>query len=69
VVNYKHQHDSWVVAKQGGIARASEHLPLTPQTISAPISLLEDSPGGALFSQAGRNPELTETGRPASTCA
>ena len=50
-------------AKQGGIARAGERLHLTPQTISGQISLLEDSIGEALFSKAGRNLELTETGR------
>ena len=63
MINYKHLHYFWVVAKQGGIARASEHLHLTPQTISAQISLLEDSLGEALFSKAGRNLELTEAGR------
>ena len=63
MINYKHLHYFWVVAKQGGIARASERLHLTPQTISAQISLLEDSLGEALFSKAGRNLELTETGR------
>ncbi len=63
MINYKHLHYFWVVAKQGGIARASEHLHLTPQTISGQINLLEDSLGEALFSKAGRNLELTETGR------
>ena len=63
MINYKHLHYFWVVAKQGGIARASERLHLTPQTISGQISLLEDSIGQALFSKAGRNLELTETGR------
>lgn len=63
MINYKHLHYFWVVAKQGGIARASERLHLTPQTISAQISLLEDSLGEALFSKVGRNLELTETGR------
>jgi len=63
MINYKHLHYFWVVAKQGGITRASERLHLTPQTISAQISLLEDSIGEALFSKAGRNLELTETGR------
>jgi LysR family transcriptional activator of nhaA len=63
VINYKHLHYFWVVAKQGGIARASERLHLTPQTISGQISLLEDSIGEALFSKAGRGLELTETGR------
>ncbi len=63
MLNYKHLHYFWMVAKQGGIARASERLHLTPQTISAQVSLLEDSLGEALFSKAGRNLELTEAGR------
>ena len=63
MINYKHLHYFWAVAKQGGITRASKHLHLTPQTISGQISLLEDTLGQALFSKAGRNIELTETGR------
>jgi len=63
MINYKHLRYFWVVAKQGGIARASETLHLTPQTISGQISLLEEQLGEALFSKAGRNLELTETGR------
>ncbi|MDX1336262.1 MAG: transcriptional activator NhaR [Gammaproteobacteria bacterium] len=63
MINYKHLHYFWVVAKQGGIARASETLHITPQTISGQISLLEDTLGEALFQKAGRNLELTETGR------
>ncbi|GAD01812.1 transcriptional regulator [Agarivorans albus MKT 106] len=52
-----------MAAKQGGIARASELLHITPQTISGQISLLEQHFGSALFSKVGRNLELTETGR------
>ncbi|MEZ5542379.1 MAG: transcriptional activator NhaR [Pseudomonadota bacterium] len=63
MINYKHLHYFWVVAKQGGIARASERLHLTPQTISGQIGQLEQSIGEALFSKAGRGLELTETGR------
>ena len=63
MINFKHLHYFWVVAKQGGIARASEILHLTPQTISGQISLLEDSLGEALFSKVGRNLELTDAGR------
>ena len=63
MINYKHLHYFWVVAKQGGVARASERLHLTPQTISGQISLLEDKLGEALFTKVGRNLELTETGR------
>lgn len=63
MINYKHLHYFWVVAKQGGIARASEILHLTPQTISGQINQLEDNLGLALFNRVGRNLELTETGR------
>ncbi|MDH5388570.1 MAG: transcriptional activator NhaR [Gammaproteobacteria bacterium] len=63
MINYKHLHYFWVVAKEGGIARASERLHLTPQTISGQLSLLEDHLGEALFNRVGRNLELTETGR------
>jgi len=52
-----------MVAKEGGIARASERLHITPQTISGQITLLESHFGADLFSKVGRNIELTETGR------
>ena len=63
MINYKHLHYFWVVAKEGGVARASERLHLTPQTISGQLSLLEKNLGEALFNRVGRNLELTETGR------
>lgn len=63
MINYKHLHYFWVVAKEGGISRASERLHLTPQTISGQLSLLEENLGEALFSRVGRNLEMTETGR------
>ncbi|NOZ09922.1 MAG: transcriptional activator NhaR [Gammaproteobacteria bacterium] len=63
MINYKHLHYFWVVAKEGGIARASERLHLTPQTISGQLSLLEDNLGEALLTRVGRNLELTEVGR------
>lgn len=63
MINYKHLHYFWVAAKQGGIARASERLHLTPQTISGQISMLEEQLGETLFKKAGRKLELTETGR------
>ena len=62
-MNYKHLHYFWVVAKAGSIARASEKLHITPQTISGQISLLEENLHESLFSRVGRNLELTETGR------
>ena len=63
MVNYKHLHYFWVVAKEGGVARASERLYLTPQTISGQLTLLEEYLGISLFSRVGRNLEITETGR------
>jgi LysR family transcriptional activator of nhaA len=63
MVNYKHLHYFWAVAREGGVARASERLHLTPQTISGQVSLLEEHLGVELFSRVGRNLELTETGR------
>lgn len=63
MINYKHLHYFWVVAKEGSIARACERLHLTPQTISGQLSLLEENLGEALFNRVGRNLELTEIGR------
>ena len=63
MVNYKHLHYFWAVAREGGVARASERLHLTPQTISGQLSLLEEDLGVALFTRVGRNLEITETGR------
>ena len=63
MINYKHLHYFWVVAKEGGIARACERLHLTPQTISGQLSLLEESLGESLFNRVGRNLELTDIGR------
>lgn len=63
MINFKHLHYFWAVAKHGGIAKASENLHITPQTISGQISLLEEQLGKALFNKVGRNLKLTDTGR------
>ena len=63
MINFKHLHYFWVVAKEGGISRASERLHLTPQTISGQLSLLEEQLGESLFHRTGRNLKLTDTGR------
>ena len=63
MINYKHLHYFWTVAKEGGVARASERLNLTPQTISGQLTMLENYLGVDLFTRVGRNLELTETGR------
>ena len=63
MLNYKHLRYFWVVATEGGVARASERLHLTPQTISGQLSLLEQQLDTKLFNRVGRNLELTEVGR------
>ena len=63
MINYKHLRYFWMVAKEGGIARASERLHLTPQTISGQLGLLEEQLGETLFTKVGRQLELTDAGR------
>ena len=63
MINFKHLHYFWMAAKQGSITKASEHLHITPQTISGQICLLEEQLGKDLFNKVGRNLELTDTGR------
>ncbi|MFL9926703.1 transcriptional activator NhaR [Herbaspirillum lusitanum] len=62
-INYKHLHYFWMVAKSGGIARASEKLHLTAQTISGQLTQFEDSLGYQLFNRVGRRLELNDAGR------
>jgi LysR family transcriptional activator of nhaA len=62
-LNFKHLRYFWVVAKSGSIARASEQLHLTPQSISGQLSELEENLGADLFRRAGRGLELTDTGQ------
>ncbi len=63
MINYKHLRYFWTVAREGSVARASEQLHVTPQTISGQITLLEKELGKDLFTRAGRNLELTESGQ------
>jgi len=69
MINYKHLYYFFMVAREGGVARASERLHLTPQTISGQINLLEAYFEVDLFTRVGRNLELTETGRLVSSYA
>jgi LysR family transcriptional regulator, transcriptional activator of nhaA len=62
-LNLKHLRYFWSVATNGSIARASEVLHLTPQTISGQLRELEEQIGAKLFAKAGRNLALTDTGR------
>ncbi|MBP7441219.1 MAG: LysR family transcriptional regulator, partial [Acidovorax sp.] len=47
--NYRHLFYFWVVAKEGGIARAAERLDMAVQTISAQVRELEKSLGVSLL--------------------
>jgi LysR family transcriptional activator of nhaA len=60
--NYRHLYYFWVVAKEGGMARAAERLGMAVQTVSAQVRALEQSLGHALFKPAGRGMALTEAG-------
>ncbi|HPE61739.1 MAG TPA: transcriptional activator NhaR [Thiolinea sp.] len=69
MLNYKHLYYFREVANAGSIARASERLHLTSQTISGQIGLLEEDLGLKLFRRKGRNLELTEAGQVAAEYA
>ncbi|MFC5499016.1 transcriptional activator NhaR [Caenimonas terrae] len=62
-MNYKHLHYFWTVVHAGGVAKASERLHLTPQTLSGQIKALEGRLGRPLLRKAGRGVEPTEAGR------
>lgn len=62
-LNFRHFYYFWVVAKEGSITRAAERLDVAAQTISAQLSLLEQSLGKALFVPQGRRLAITEAGR------
>ncbi len=64
-MNFRHLHYFWVVAKEGSVTRAAERLGLAIQTVSAQLSLLEQSVGKALFKPQGRRLVLTEAGQTA----
>ena len=61
-LNYNHLLYFWTVAREGSIAKATQCLHLTPQTISGQLKLLEESVGEPLFHRVGRGLAMTETG-------
>jgi LysR family transcriptional activator of nhaA len=68
-LNYRHLYYFWVVAKEGGMARAAARLDMAVQTVSAQVRSLEQSLGHALFKPAGRGLALTDAGVAAMTLA
>mgnify|MGYP000263999938 CR=1 FL=1 len=64
-LNYRHLHYFWVVAKEGGFARAAARLDMAVQTISAQVRELERALGHQLLKPEGRGLVLTEAGQAA----
>ena len=62
-LNYHHLLYFWVTAREGSVSRACVELGLAQPTVSGQIRALEKSLGERLFRKAGRNLEMTETGR------
>src|SRR5688572_7475992 len=64
-LNYNHLYYFWIVAREGGIARAAEELMVSQPTISIQIRELEQAVGHRLFDRGGRGRalELTDAGR------
>lgn len=60
--SYRHLYYFWVVAKEGGMARAADRLDMAVQTISTQVRELEKSLGYELLKPAGRGVVLTDAG-------
>ena len=60
--SYRHLYYFWVVAKEGGMAKAADRLDMAVQTISTQVRELEKSLGYELLKPAGRGVALTEAG-------
>jgi LysR family transcriptional activator of nhaA len=62
-LNYHHYLYFYLVAREGGLARAGAILRLSPQAISGQVRQLEEQLGDKLFEKRGRRLVLTEFGR------
>ena len=60
--SYRHLYYFWVVAKEGGMARAANRLDMAVQTVSTQVRELEKSLGYELLKPAGRGVALTDAG-------
>jgi len=52
-MNYNHLYYFWMVAREGGVMRASEELMVSQPTVSNQLRELEKSMGQKLFQRAG----------------
>ncbi|HVH41280.1 MAG TPA: transcriptional activator NhaR [Labilithrix sp.] len=62
-LNFHHLQYFWLVAKEGGLAKAGKVLRLSPPTLSGQIRALEEAVGHRLFAKQGRKLVLTEVGQ------
>ena len=62
-LNFNHLRYFWVVAHQGSLTRAAEHMNLSQSALSVQIQKLEHQMGHPLFERAGRKLILTEAGK------
>ena len=62
-LNYNHLRYFWVVAREGHLTRAAEHLNLSQSALSTQIRKLEHQLGHPLFERRGRRLLLTEAGK------
>src|SRR3954447_26621164 len=62
-LNYNHLYYFWMVAREGGVVRASEELMVSQPTISAQLKELEAALDHKLFDRVGRGLVLTDAGR------
>ncbi len=63
--SYRHLYYFWVVAKEGGMAKAAGRLGMAVQTVSAQVRELERALGQQLLKPAGRGLVLTDAGQAA----
>lgn len=68
-LNYHHLFYFWSVVRAGSIAAACRRLLLSPATISAQLSALQDALGAKLFRSVGRRLAPTEFGQLAARYA
>ncbi|MGD9550242.1 MAG: LysR family transcriptional regulator [Burkholderiaceae bacterium] len=69
VLNYRHLYYFWVVAKEGGFARAAQRLDMAIQTVSVQVRALEQDLGCQLLKPSGRGVVVTEAGQAVLTRA
>jgi LysR family transcriptional activator of nhaA len=62
-LNYHHLYYFWMIANEGGIAKASEKLLLGQPTLSTQLKQLEEALGRPLFERKNRKLYLTESGQ------